>query len=43
VIDGRCVGAVAVSGLSGAEDLEIARIGIEAILAGAQNHGLKLT
>jgi glc operon protein GlcG len=30
---GQCVGAVAVSGLSGVEDLEIANIGISAILA----------
>ncbi|OHT21816.1 GlcG/HbpS family heme-binding protein [Edaphosphingomonas haloaromaticamans] len=29
---GECLGAVAVSGLSGEEDLEIARIGIDAIL-----------
>ena len=31
--DGQCLGAVAVSGLSGEEDLEIAEIGIDAILA----------
>jgi glc operon protein GlcG len=31
--DGVCVGSVAVSGLSGAEDYEIARIGVAAILA----------
>jgi glc operon protein GlcG len=30
----ECVGSVAVSGLSGEEDLEIANLGIEAILAG---------
>jgi glc operon protein GlcG len=29
----RCVGSVAISGLSGAEDLEIAEIGVAAILA----------
>jgi glc operon protein GlcG len=33
LIEGRCVGAVAVSGLSGAEDLDIAQVGIKAILA----------
>jgi len=32
-LNGHCVGAVAVSGLSGEEDLEIAQIGIAAILA----------
>jgi len=32
MVDGQCVGAVAVSGLSGEEDLEIANIGIQAIL-----------
>jgi glc operon protein GlcG len=31
--DGVCVGSVAVSGLSGAEDYEIALIGVTAILA----------
>lgn len=31
-VDGQCVGAVAVSGLSGAEDLEIAELGVQAIL-----------
>jgi glc operon protein GlcG len=31
--NGECVGAVAVSGLSGEEDVEIAQIGIKAILA----------
>ena len=30
--DGQCVGAVAISGLSGKEDLEIAQIGVDAIL-----------
>jgi glc operon protein GlcG len=30
---GQCVGSVAVSGLSGVEDLEIAEIGVTAILA----------
>lgn len=30
--DGVCLGAVAVSGLSGAEDLEVAQIGVNAIL-----------
>lgn len=30
--DGQCLGAIAVSGLSGEEDLEIARIGIQAII-----------
>ena len=30
---GQCVGAVAVSGLSGAEDIEIANLGITAILS----------
>lgn len=32
LIDGRCLGAVAVSGLTGAEDMELAQIGVEAIL-----------
>ncbi len=32
MVRGQCVGAVAVSGLSGVEDLEIANIGITAIL-----------
>jgi glc operon protein GlcG len=31
--DGQCLGAVAVSGLTGEEDLEIARLGVRAILA----------
>ena len=31
--DGRCLGAVAISGLSGEEDLEIAMLGTAAILA----------
>ena len=31
--EGRCLGAVAVSGLSGVEDLEIAEIGIAAVRA----------
>jgi glc operon protein GlcG len=31
--DGRCLGAVAISGLSGTEDLEIASLGVEAIVA----------
>lgn len=32
MVDGQCVGAVAVSGLSGVEDLEIAQMGVRAIL-----------
>ena len=32
IYNGQCIGAVAVSGLSGVEDLEIAHIGITAIL-----------
>ena len=32
MVDGQCVGAVAVSGLSGVEDLEIAQLGVTAIL-----------
>lgn len=32
MVDGQCVGAVAVSGLSGVEDLEIAQMGVQAIL-----------
>ncbi len=32
MVKGQCVGAVAVSGLSGMEDLEIANLGITAIL-----------
>ena len=32
MVNGHCAGAVAVSGLSGEEDLEIAHIGIQAIL-----------
>ena len=31
--EGHCLGAIAISGLSGAEDLEIANLGIDAILA----------
>ena len=31
VLNGRCVGAIAVSGLSGAEDLEIATLGLQAV------------
>ncbi len=31
--DGQCLGAVAVSGLSGEEDIEIAQMGVAAILA----------
>ncbi len=34
LIDGACVGAVAVSGLSGVEDLEFAQAGATAILKG---------
>jgi glc operon protein GlcG len=30
---GQCIGAVAVSGLTGVEDLEIAEVGVKAILA----------
>ena len=32
MVDGQCVGAVAVSGLSGVEDVEIAQMGVQAIL-----------
>lgn len=32
MVDGQCVGAVAVSGLSGVEDVEIAQLGVTAIL-----------
>ena len=32
VLDGQCVGSVAISGLKGEEDLEIAEIAIAAIL-----------
>jgi glc operon protein GlcG len=35
VVDGRVVGAVAVSGLPEAEDVELAQIGVAAIAAGA--------
>ncbi len=34
LVDGTCVGAVAVSGLSGVEDLEFAQAGVAAILKG---------
>ena len=34
LVDGTCVGAVAVSGLSGVEDLEFAQAGVTAILKG---------
>lgn len=34
MIDGQCVGAVAVSGLAGEEDLAIAEIGVRAVLDG---------
>ena len=34
LVDGTCVGAVAVSGLSGVEDLEFAQAGVSAILKG---------
>jgi glc operon protein GlcG len=32
IVDGQTAGAVAVSGLSGMEDMEIAQMGVEAIL-----------
>ena len=33
MVDGQCAGAVAVSGLTGEEDIEIANMGVAAILA----------
>lgn len=32
LLDGECLGAVAISGLAGEEDIDIAQIGVEAIL-----------
>jgi glc operon protein GlcG len=32
VLDGNCLGAVAVSGLTGVEDMELAQMGVDAIL-----------
>jgi uncharacterized protein GlcG (DUF336 family) len=34
VVDGECVGAVAVSGLSEDEDADLAEIGVNAVLEG---------
>jgi uncharacterized protein GlcG (DUF336 family) len=34
VVGGECVGAVAVSGLSEDEDVDLAEIGVKAVLAG---------
>jgi glc operon protein GlcG len=34
IVNGQTIGAVAVSGLSGAEDMELAQLGVEAIING---------